>query len=321
MTDALALLPQSADKQAWNPQQTALMESLGLRGEKNVKRGSSWTKETFEAPQSIVEAFLYQIRRTGLDPVARQIYCIERGGKWGIQASIDGFRLIAERSKEYTGQTPVQWTADGVTWLDVWLATTPPAAARVGIYRRGFTEPVWAVATYSGYVPRDRDGNAKPSGQWAANSSNQLAKCAEMLGLRKAFPQDLSGIYGTEEMDQAAPAKDAPEPARRPEPPAPTRSRDWVGLASRCRDRDTLRALYAEAESAGELNLAATDGPDGPSVKQVFWQLREHLPEPDVTPAEETKSDDDVVDAEVVEEPVTEWPTATPGEGNPDELI
>lgn len=159
-----------------------------------------------------LKLFVQVCQRTGLDPFARQIFAVRRFVKktqreeMQIQTSIDGFRLIAERSHNYAGQLGPFWTADGEKWTDVWLAKSHPAAAKVGILRRGFKEPLWAVAVWDEFCPL-YDG--KPMGLWRSMGTVMLAKCAESQGLRRAFPQDLSGIYTEEEMAQADPKADA----------------------------------------------------------------------------------------------------------------
>ncbi|MEN6550230.1 MAG: phage recombination protein Bet [Armatimonadia bacterium] len=171
--------------------------------------------------------FLYQAQRTGLDPLAGQIHFIKRGGVGTIQTGIDGFRVIAERSGKYAGQVGPYWCGPDGEWKDVWLSSEPPAAAKVGVLRTDFAEPVWGVARYDAYCQRTQTG---PQVMWAKMGDVMIAKVAEALAIRKAFPLDLSGLYVHEEMQQADTTADTepPAPAKRPQPQLETTKRDQV---------------------------------------------------------------------------------------------
>jgi len=139
-----------------------------------------------------LKLFLYQAQRTGLDPLTRQIYCIHRSGKMTIQTSIDGFRVIAERSGEYAGQDEPIYTEENNKLI----------SCKITVYKfRGdvrYPASV-GVAYLSEY--------AQTTPIWNKMPRVMLAKVAEALALRKAFPQDLSGLYTGDEIADA-PVKD-----------------------------------------------------------------------------------------------------------------
>jgi len=152
--------------------------------------------------------FLHQARRTGLDPLARQIYCVVRGkgerAKAVIQTGIDGFRLVADRTGNYAGSDdPVFGPEVESEWKDYnnkASSFTHPTIATVTVRKmvHGMPCAFTASARWSEYYPGDIQG-----AMWRKMPHTMLSKCAEALALRKAFPADLSGLYTADEMAQA----------------------------------------------------------------------------------------------------------------------
>jgi phage recombination protein Bet len=212
-----------------------------------------------------VEFFTRQCERTKLDPFDRQIYAQFRRShgvlRMSVQGTIDGFRVVAERSGKYLGQDGPFWCGPDGNWVDVWLDDShPPNAAKVGVMKSGAPRPTYSVAKFSEYAQRGQSGQL--SGLWPSMPSNQLAKCAEALALRKAFPNELSGIYTTEEMGQAdnPPVEETmvtangrpqtPEPTVTPTPtPTPEPQRKPESLATEA-ELDALRELIRVTETA-----------------------------------------------------------------------
>lgn len=125
-----------------------------------------------------------------LDPFRRQIYSIKRGGVAQIQAGIDGLRAIAARNPNYAGNTQENLPddADG----------KPVVRATVYKMVQGVRCAYDSIAKFSEFY---KDG--KVSALALKMPTVMTAKCAESAALRKAFPEDLGGLYSTEEMEQS----------------------------------------------------------------------------------------------------------------------
>lgn len=169
-----------------------------------------WTADQIEvirdqvAPKATdaeLALFLNVAKASGLDPFRKQVYAIhrydkQRGQVMTIQTGIDGYRVIAERTGAYMGNDDPVFTYED--------STRPyPTTATVTVWKlvAGQRCAFTATARWKEYVATKRDGS--PQAMWAGKPHVMLAKCAEALALRKAFPGDLSGLYTKEEMDQA----------------------------------------------------------------------------------------------------------------------
>lgn len=216
-----------------------------------------------DATDTELALFIQQCNRTQLDPFAKQIHLVARwDSKLGrevrtSQVSIDGMRLVAQRSQEYAGQTPTYWCGSDGVWTDVWLSKTHPEAAKVGIYRQGFAEPLWTVATWDQYAvyitPKGKERYLSPF--WSKMPSLMLGKCAEALALRKSFPMELSGLYIPEEMgDDERPRRRSKRSA-----PAPTLSGETITRSAPVIDVDGTDDQDGEIMASGD-ELNALEG-------------------------------------------------------------
>ena len=228
------------DQTDWTAQQVAALKTLGVSN---------------DVTQADLAIFLTQSKCTGLDPFSRQIYMIGRRQKIGntdqyeikqtIQVGIDGLRAIAHRvaqqCHEVFSMSDTLWADNNGVWHDVWLAPTPPAAAKVSVKRGGGVFS--AVAIFKEYAPIYK---GKLSGMWASKPALMIAKCAEALALRKAFPSDMSGIYTDDEMEKAEDVSAPTVVETSAQQQAKTTSRSRPQLSTQ-EQRDQIFAMLAEA--------------------------------------------------------------------------
>jgi phage recombination protein Bet len=132
--------------------------------------------------------FLYDCQRRGVHPLDKLLHFTKRGGRYTPVTSIDFMRAQAAMTGEMAGsEDPTFDEGEG-----------HPLSATVTVYRltQGQRFAYTATARWAEYCP----DNAP---MWKRMPYTMLGKCAEALALRKAFPQQLAGLYSGEEMDQA----------------------------------------------------------------------------------------------------------------------
>ena len=249
-----------------------------------------------DLPEDATLHFIAFCERMKLDPFAKQVYARAQRVKKGkgqnehwtdelvIITGIDGLRSLAERTKEYRGQTEPEWfyLQDGDTeakWQNVWfgLGRGPkvPEAARIGIYRKGFEHPVWGVAHYESFAQftKDEKGRLYPTTFWKKMPEVMLSKIAEAQALRKAFPMVLGGIYIEEEVPENETSEEdrlAAESARKAELEAKLAQR--VSVAANKGEKPKEEPPLTEPEPTPQ-QASATEPAPPPRQPISAWKL------------------------------------------------
>ena len=126
--------------------------------------------------------------------------------------TIDASRLIAQRTGQYGGQAPEEYVyldENGspsivsnipLPKLPLIPGQTPlprePWAVKTTLYRKDFDHPVVSIARFDAYASTYRSANGPVlTEMWTKRGPEQLAKCSEMLSLRRGWPEELGGVY------------------------------------------------------------------------------------------------------------------------------
>jgi phage recombination protein Bet len=212
------VLALTADQTWWVPKQLAALKALGIKNADNAD----------------LLLFFHYCQRTRLDPFSKQIYLLERRNwnkktkQWEynqvIQVGIDGFRINAQRAADKQG---VFIEYEDTLWIDAdekphkyWLSAEPPAAAIVTVVKvlpdgRKLRVPGFArFDSYAAYGKNNDTGERYLQAQWAVMGEHMIEKCAEAFALRRAFPNDLSGLFIEEELQGRQGPVDLSSPPR-----------------------------------------------------------------------------------------------------------
>lgn len=173
------------------------------------------------------DLFMAVAQSKGLDPFTKQISAIVFNKdkpdkrKMAIITTIDGFRVIAERTGEYrSDDEEPDFTYDPE--IKGPLNPLGIVKAKVKVFKRD--KPAVGVAYWEEFAPikdewgENEQGKWKPTGKqtldvggnWGKMPRVMLAKCAEAQALRKAFPERLSGLYEGAEFDRQQAAEMLP---------------------------------------------------------------------------------------------------------------
>lgn len=168
-------------------------------------------------PESAISMYAKFCAESNLSPFKKQVHLVKRwtkdGDRYTIQTGIDGYRAIANRTGQYAGNDDYRFD-EGLTEFEaIKNKRNPPTTATATVYRivSGVRCPFSSTARWDEYVQTGKNG---VSPMWAKMPYLMLGKCAEALALRKAFPEEIGGVYTDEEMAQAEVTEIPKQPAQ-----------------------------------------------------------------------------------------------------------
>lgn len=162
-----------------------------------------------------VKMFLRLCQSQRLNPFTKDAYIVKYGNQpASVIAGKDAFVKRATRNKKYRGHEA------GITVIgtdgkmhrregSMLLKGETLVGGWAKVYLEGYECPIFEEVALSEYSAPDKYGK----NGWSKMPATMIRKVALCHALREAFPEDLGGLYGAEEMDQARQQEQAaPQP-------------------------------------------------------------------------------------------------------------
>lgn len=169
-----------------------------------------------------VAMFINLCKYQKLNPLIKDAYLIKYGDKPAtIVTSKDAIMKRAMRNPNYAGHQAgiIVQTADGSLDYRTGAFTLPREKIIGGwarTYVKGYEIPIETAVSFEEYAGRKKNGEL--NSMWAGKPGVMIRKVALVASMREAFPDDLQGMYASEEtgadIDDTMVNVDVPEEAK-----------------------------------------------------------------------------------------------------------
>ena len=145
--------------------------------------------------------FLELAARYGLDPFAKEIWCVNMGGGMTIMASRDGYLKAAQRDPHYQGLKSFVVREGDEFSIE---SASDEVVHKFGV-KRGAILGAWAIALHANRLPvivwAEFNEYNKGNSVWKQYPSAMIQKVAEVMALKRQF--GINGLVSQEEIDGA----------------------------------------------------------------------------------------------------------------------
>lgn len=157
-----------------------------------------------------------------------------------VAKTLGEFEALAQKTGEWNGADPVEFSIDGISWSTVWAAVGDrrfPPFARATVHRKGVAAPTVMVVAWDESVPAADDWRTL----WERKPMKLFGSFALRSAIRHAFRDVVGEMRGPDEQ-QDGPTIGAPARAED--------ETDWDGMLAAAAHVEELDEVWAQMRTA-----------------------------------------------------------------------